>query len=131
VFLYNDAGGAVTGPLTPGSAGTLSNSQCTLNGSGTTGSGSGNTLSLTLSLSFTPSFKATQTLFGYALDNGNLNSGWKTLGTFTTDTPSLTFTGSPLALTPGATKNLVLNVSGAPSGGLSVNLNSSDPSKAT
>jgi hypothetical protein len=46
---------------------------------------------------------------------------------------SMSFTGSPLALNAGASGNLTLNLLGnqAPAGGLTVNLSSSDPSRAT
>ncbi len=83
IFLFNDQGSGVTGPLTPGSASSISNSQCTISGSGASASGSGNTLSLTLPISFTPAFKGLKTIFGYASDNANQASGWQTLGTWT------------------------------------------------
>ena len=83
MYLFNNAGTSVTGPLTPGSSGTLSNSQCTINGAGSSAIGSGNTLSLTLSIVFNPAFTGTQNLYGYAVDNGGQRSGWQTLGTWT------------------------------------------------
>ena len=87
LYLYNDAGSSVTGPLTPGSGGTLSNSQCTLNGSGSSASGSGNTLTLALSINFKPAFIGLQNVYGYALDNGANVSGWQTLGAWNNSTP--------------------------------------------
>jgi hypothetical protein len=83
LYMVNDAASAFTAPLTPGSAGTLSNSQCTLNGAGSSASGSGNTLTLALSISFTPAFAALQNIYGYALDSGGHVSGWQTLGSWT------------------------------------------------
>jgi hypothetical protein len=83
LYLYNDAGTATTGPLTPGSASTLSNSQCTLNGTGSSASGSGNTLTLALSIAFKPAFGTLQNVYGYAYDNGGNASGWQTLGAWT------------------------------------------------
>ncbi|MDQ2944409.1 MAG: beta-propeller fold lactonase family protein [Acidobacteriota bacterium] len=85
IYLYNDAGSAVT-PMTPGSAGVLSNSQCIISGPGSAVIGSGNTLSLTLAISIKPSFAGTHKLFGYAVDKGGLESGWQHLGTWTTGT---------------------------------------------
>jgi hypothetical protein len=87
LYLYNDAGSSVTGPLTPGSGGTLSNSQCTLNGTGSSASGSGNTLSLALSLAFQPGFAGLQ-IYGYAIDNAGNGSGWQTLGAWNTTPPT-------------------------------------------
>ena len=87
LYLYNDAGSAVAGPLTPGSGGTLSNSQCTLNGSGSSASGSGNTLALALSLNFKAAFPGQQNVYGYAADEAGNGSGWQTLGTWRGSTP--------------------------------------------
>ncbi len=84
LYLFNDSASGDTGPLTLGAAGSLSNSQCTINGPGSSAIRSGNTLSLTLAIVFNTFFKGTQTLFGYAADNANLNSGRQTLGTWTT-----------------------------------------------
>ena len=83
LYMYNDAGTDMVGPLTPGSGGRLENSQCTINGARTSVTGTGSTLSVKLAVSFSPSFAGAQTLFGYAADSGNLNSGWQTLGTWT------------------------------------------------
>ena len=54
-------------------------------------------------------------------------------GTVTVPAPSISFAGSPLAVAPGGTGNLTLNLSGgqAPAGGLTVSLSSSDATKAT
>ena len=49
LYLLNDAGTAVMGPITVGS-GTLSNSQCTVNGAASTVSGLGATLTVTLAV---------------------------------------------------------------------------------
>ena len=83
LFLENDAGTAELGPLTPGTAGTLSNSQCTVNGAGTTVSGSGTTLTLNLSVSATAAFVGTQNTYLRVQDSEGLNSGWKRKGTWT------------------------------------------------
>src|SRR5206468_7791203 len=56
ISLYNDAGTGVAGTGTPGTAGTLSNSQCSINTLTSSVSGSGNNLTLTLALSFKPVF---------------------------------------------------------------------------
>ncbi len=84
LYLFNDAGSALLGPVTPGLAGTLSNSQCTLNAGGSSVSGLSNTLTVNAAVSFTAAFIGTKTVYGYALDKQNLNSGWKTLGSWTT-----------------------------------------------
>ncbi len=83
LFLENDAGNAELGPLTPGTAESLSNSQCTVNGAGTTVSGSGATLTLNLSVRATASFVGTQNTYLRVQDSEGLNSGWRKKGTWT------------------------------------------------
>ena len=59
LYLVNDAGtGAVGSPLTPGVAGSASNSQCTINGASSLAVGTGNTLALTLAVAFKPAARA-------------------------------------------------------------------------
>jgi hypothetical protein len=84
LYLKNDAGTVFLGPVTPGSVGTLSNSQCTLNAGASSVSGSGNILTLKLALSFTPAFAGTQEIFIYADDrNGQTTAGRQERGTWT------------------------------------------------
>ncbi|MGA3026414.1 MAG: hypothetical protein ABSF98_16740, partial [Bryobacteraceae bacterium] len=94
LYLYTDPGTGITGPATPGVAGTLSNSQCTLNAGASSVSGAGNTLSLDLAVSFTGGFAGPKNVYGYAADNGGLNSGWQMLGTW--------YTAAPQAVAPAA-----------------------------
>ena len=56
LYLYNDNGNQKLGPLTPGGAAALSNSQCTLNGTGSAASVSGDFLTVALSLTFKPAY---------------------------------------------------------------------------
>ena len=78
LYLYNDAGNSITGPLTPGGPGSLSNSQCTLSGPGSSASGAGNTLTLNLAESFTLNFQGVKTIYGAVTDNAMLTSGGRT-----------------------------------------------------
>jgi hypothetical protein len=106
LVLVNDTGTGIAGVLTPGAAGTLSNSQCAIDGPTSSVVGSGNTLSLTLGLTFKTAFVGTQTLYALAFDNGNLNSSWKTLGTWTS--------GSTVAIPP-TTDSMTPNAGSGPS----------------
>ena len=91
LYLYNDGANAYTGPpITPSAAGSLSNSQCSIDGAGSSVTGSGNTLALKLAVTFKASFSGTQTLYGYVTDSGNLNSNWQTLGTWKSSANSFT-----------------------------------------
>src|ERR1700680_1664188 len=74
-YLFSDTGGGGpgTGPLTPGSPASLSNTQCTLNGFASSGSGAGNTLTMVLSLTFRSGFAGLKTDFMYAADTAGQN----------------------------------------------------------
>jgi hypothetical protein len=83
VYLENDAVTGVVGSLSPGSAGTLSNSQCTVNGIGTTVSGSGATLTLNLSVSAAPTFTGTKNIYMLAQDSEGSSTDWQNRGKWT------------------------------------------------
>ena len=96
IYLYNDGSSALLGPLSP--SGTLSNSQCTLNGSGTSLTNSGTTSTLTLSIAFTSAFGGVRNIYLYASDAFGNSSGWQTEGTFTVATTPPT----AVSVTPSA-----------------------------
>jgi hypothetical protein len=78
LYLVDDAGdGGYAGgsPVTLGAAG-VSNSQCTVNVSGSSASGGGNILTLTLNLTFSAGFAGGKVVYLAARDNGTGNSGW-------------------------------------------------------
>jgi hypothetical protein len=102
VYLVDDAGdgGYVSGtPMLLPSGGNLSNSQCTVNGSGSSVSGSGATLSLTLNITFAPAFAGNK-VFYTAARSSTQNSGWEALGTW--NVPGSTPVGPGVGfVTPG------------------------------
>jgi hypothetical protein len=79
-----DAGGPFAGYLALPGTGSMSNSQCTVSGVGSSAAGSGNTLTLTLNVSFTGPFAGNR-IFYTAAGNaaGTENSGWNALGAWT------------------------------------------------
>jgi hypothetical protein len=84
VFLVDDsgdAGGPYQGLVLPGS-GSISNSQCTVNGASSSVSGNGNTLTLMLNISFTAGFSGNKIFYLSAQDKSSNNSGWQALGTW-------------------------------------------------
>ena len=90
--LLTDAGAQPAGSLTPGS-GTQQNSQCVLNGAGSSVSASGNLLTLNLALSFQPAFGGTKNVYMDAASKyGTLN--WTQEGTWTSP-PVVTMAVSP------------------------------------
>jgi YVTN family beta-propeller protein len=81
LYLLNDAGTG-SSSITPGS-GTLSNSQCTISGSGTSVVRSGAALTLNLDVTASPTYTAAQTIFLFADDNSGANTGLVNAGTWT------------------------------------------------
>jgi uncharacterized repeat protein (TIGR01451 family) len=85
LLLVNDAGTAFSGSCTAGAAGTLANSQGTLNCSSSTAMGTGNNLTLTLDITPTATFASAtaKKIYTYAIDNGSLTAGWTQKGSWT------------------------------------------------
>ncbi len=84
LYLVNDAGNGWLGPLTPGVAGTLQNSQCTLDAGLSSVSAVGNDLTVNAALTFKPAFSGSKVVLLDAEDiPGNLSSGFQSLGTWT------------------------------------------------
>jgi hypothetical protein len=100
--LQNDGNTGWLGPITVGSAASLSNSQCTISGNGASGVANGNNLTVTIPTSFASAFAGAKTAFGYAYDNAFNGSDWVTTGTWTVLVPPADFTTS-LASTSGTT----------------------------
>jgi hypothetical protein len=82
MYLFNDAGsGLVAGSISPGVAGTLSNSQCTISNAGAV-TITGIQLKVPVAITFSGTFTGTKTVFAYALNYELLASGWQTEGTW-------------------------------------------------
>ena len=111
LYLQNDAGTGTLGPLTPGSAGTLANSQCTLNGAGTTVSGAGATLTLNLSVSATSNFLGTRNIYMLAQDCRGVSSDWQNRGTWTPMGADIAPTADSVTPTPASGANQTFSLS--------------------
>ena len=81
-LLYLENNGAGTTNITPGS-GTLSNSQCSISGTGTSVVKSGDKLTLNLAVTASSTYTGKQTIFMYAEDASLANTGWVDKGTWT------------------------------------------------
>ena len=81
MYLASDTG-VWQGPLPIGNAGTLQNSQCTLNVGASSASTSGNTLTLNLALSFTAAFAGAKNVY-MEVENATHDSGWSQFGSWT------------------------------------------------
>ena len=83
LYLENNAGTGAQGSVTPGVAGTVSNSQCTINGTGASVTLSGNNLTLAVPVTFQTTFTGSQNVYLSATDDEGLTSGWQQRGTWT------------------------------------------------
>jgi hypothetical protein len=69
--------------MTLGTAGTLSNSQCSINVGSSNGALLGDTYTLNLDITFQSGFTGLKNVYGLATSIGATSSGWATLGTWT------------------------------------------------
>ena len=81
LVLWTDAGAAPGSSITPGS-GSQQNTQCLLNGSGSSVSLAGNVLTLNLAIVFQPAFAGSRNIYLQANSPGG-SSGWQQLGSWT------------------------------------------------
>lgn len=84
VYLYSDNLGTLLGPLPIGSAGTLQNSQCRIDGTGSTVTGIGTDLTLRWNMSLQGSYAGTtKKVYLWVKDASNNDTGWIQTGTWT------------------------------------------------
>jgi len=74
LYLKNDAGTGLSSGIAPGSSATVSNSQCTLSGTGSSYTVSGNSATLNVALTFTSA--AFNNIYLSAAEKDGSNSGW-------------------------------------------------------
>jgi hypothetical protein len=82
LYLYNDAGTTLSAGVAPGSATSVSNSQCTLTGTGSSFSASGNDVTLKAALTFTGTFTGKKNVYLSAAGKTS-SSGFVEKGTWT------------------------------------------------
>src|ERR1017187_2220759 len=91
--LLTDSGGQPSSSLTPGS-GSVQNSQCTLNGAGSSVTSSGATLTLNLALTFQTAYVGLKNVYMDAVDALG-TSGWQQKGTWTVPVTVLAVSVTP------------------------------------
>ena len=67
-----------------GVTGTVSNSQCAVDGGASSFSGSGSNLTVTMALTFKPAFSGAKNIYMDVVNNGSVASGWQAKGAWTT-----------------------------------------------
>ncbi|MBX9602640.1 MAG: hypothetical protein K2X35_16670, partial [Bryobacteraceae bacterium] len=80
-FLLNNAGTSWSG-LVGGSGGQVSNSQCTLRGTGSGGTVVGSDLTVTYNLELAPAFAGLKRIYLQAVDHTNVIQPWRQMGTW-------------------------------------------------
>nr|MDQ2900412.1 hypothetical protein [Acidobacteriota bacterium] len=83
LYLLNDAGTVYLGPISAGVAGTLSSSQCTVDGGASSASGSGSTLTVNLAVGFSSGYAGAKNSYALAINRSGLASGWQNRGSWT------------------------------------------------
>jgi len=86
IELKNNANTGYVGSITPGSSGSLSNSQCTVYGTGSSYSTGGTSGTLNLNITFASTSPVLTYL--YAADRSGANTGWVQAGTWGTTVPA-------------------------------------------
>ncbi len=77
LYLVNDTGDALLPALALNGTGSVGNSQCTIQGAGTSAVGAGNTLTLVLNLTFNSVFGGRRIVYSAARDLLANNTGWQ------------------------------------------------------
>jgi len=124
--LLTDAGVPPSGSITPGS-GTQQNSQCTLNGSGSSVSISGTVLTLNLALTFQGSFGGAKNIYLQAANPAG-TANWQQEGTWTVALPALVsaLSCNPTSVASNATASCTVTLNQAATTGLSVTVSSNN-----
>jgi len=102
LFLYNDTLTVALGPLTPGSAGSLANSQCVVNGIGSSVTMAGTDVMLNLNLGSPGTFvNGGKNVYLFVTDNEAHATGWVQTGTWTLTAaqPPTVVSGTPAIAT--------------------------------
>jgi hypothetical protein len=84
LYLENSAGTGSQGSLTPGSTATVSNSECTISGTGSSVTSSGNNLTVAVKITFQSTFTGAKTIYmNAASKEGETSGGLTSKGTWT------------------------------------------------
>src|SRR6185369_1117016 len=83
LLLVADSGSGFVASAPLGTAGALSNSQCTVNASASTVSASGNNLTVSFALTFAAAFSGPKNTYVNVVTNTGLSAGWQAKGVWT------------------------------------------------
>ena len=110
-------------PLTLGTPAMVQNSQCVVNGIGSSTSGAGNNLTLSLAISFKPAFAGAKTVYMIAHDAAGASSAYEARGSWTVTsggaTPDFALSAAPSSQSIAAGGSAAYTVTVTPAGGFS------------
>jgi phage baseplate assembly protein gpV len=101
LFFLNDAGTTWSSPVAPGTAVTLSNSQCAINVAAASVTASGTNLILNLPVTFTAAYAGAKNTYMYAAGS-SASSGWQLMGSWTAPATSEVVSDVSVAPNSGA-----------------------------
>jgi hypothetical protein len=81
LYLENDADTELIGPIQPGSSSSISNSQCTLSGEGSSVTESGDNITVNFAITFASTYTGSKNI--YLLANDGFSTGWVEMGAWT------------------------------------------------
>jgi hypothetical protein len=87
LYLADNSGATWLGGFAPGSAGSASNSYCSISGGGASVSGSGTQLSVTVPVTFQGAFAGAKNQYVIAYNKEGLDSQWQQKGAWTVPAP--------------------------------------------
>ncbi len=97
LYLVDDAALGLLGPIKPGGPGSVQNSQCILDGLGSSTSATSLDIKLKLSLTFSPTFTGVKNIFTQASDLGSGSTNWQNRGEWT-----VTAEAQPVSVSPSS-----------------------------
>ena len=112
LYIYNEAAnGWMNG--TPGSSGTVQNSQCSIAMSGTTIVSSGNNRTMTLPMTFADGFAGVRPMYMNLVGTSAGSSGWRSMGTFTVAPVTISISPASLTMNPSSNNPFTATVANA------------------
>ncbi|PWT98654.1 MAG: hypothetical protein C5B51_28725 [Terriglobia bacterium] len=120
--LANDAATGFSAPVTIGTNASLSNSQCTLSALTASTSSSGNNVTVNLPIAFLPVFAGAKSSYADATDTTGVESGWKSMGSWTVPGGSYTISGR-VTLSGAGLNGVSIALSGSQTGGATTDAN--------
>jgi hypothetical protein len=83
LFIYDDTGATLSAPIRPGTLSRVSNSQCNVNGTGSSVTKTTSSLTLNVSVTFAGTFTGLKNVYVSAAGSDGLKTGYVQLGTWT------------------------------------------------